>query len=135
MFMVFRSKQNEDIIPRVMRHLHLLLCDQSIPVQKRVIQAAITIYKKTLSCLCKTKNITNEMEEAWKELTNIKTEISNLIDSDNDGIRTSAVKFLECVILLQTYPDSNEKKGDFSLENVPLNLKIARRRKLEEEAL
>lgn len=51
-------------------------------------------------------------------------------------IRTQALKFLEGVILVQTYadPDSPKKPDDFSLEDVPLTLKIARRRKLEEEA-
>jgi symplekin len=47
------------------------------------------------------------------------------------------VKFLECVVLLQTYPeaDSLRRNNDFSLEDVPMALKIARRRKLEEEAM
>lgn len=117
-----------------MFNLHVLLCDASIPVQKRVIQTAITIYRRTLSWLCKATNTTEEMEEAWKQMTSIKMEICNMIDSDNDGIRTSAVKFLECVVLLQTYPDPNKKDNDFSLEDIPLTLKIARRRKLEEEA-
>lgn len=51
-------------------------------------------------------------------------------------IRTQAVKFLEGVVLLQTYPDPDipRKPDDFSLEDIPLTLKIARRRKLEEEA-
>jgi symplekin len=52
------------------------------------------------------------------------------------SIRTQALKFLEGVVLIQTYPDpdSPKKPDDFSLEDVPLTLKIARRRKLEEEA-
>lgn len=43
---------------------------------------------------------------------------------------------MESVILLQTYPgpDSLRRDNDFSLEDIPLTLKIARRRKLEEEA-
>jgi len=51
-------------------------------------------------------------------------------------IRTQAVKFLEGVVLIQTYPDPDcpKKPDDFSLEDIPLTLKIARRRKLEEEA-
>lgn len=113
----------------------MLLVDSSIPVQKRVIQAAITIYRKMLSWICRVSNISEEMEKAWKDLTLIKSEIVNLIDSDNDGVRTSAVKFLECVVLLQSYPDpADTKSSDFSLEDVPLTLKIARRRKLEEES-
>lgn len=114
----------------------MLLCDESIPVQKRVIQATITIYRRMLSWLCKAPNVTKEMEDAWNQLNSIKMEIVNMIDSDNDGIRTSSVKYLECVVLLQSYPDPNERKppNDFSLDDVPLTLKVARRRKLEEEA-
>lgn len=69
------------------------------------------------------------------QIANMKLEIMNMIDSDNDGIRTSSVKFLETVVLLQSYPDSSEPKkaNDFSLDDIPLTLKIARRRKLEEE--
>lgn len=46
------------------------------------------------------------------------------------------MKFLETVILLQTYPESEsfQRKDDFSLQDVPMTLKFARRRKLEEEA-
>ncbi|CAH1966093.1 unnamed protein product [Acanthoscelides obtectus] len=119
-----------------MMPLHMLLCDESIPVQKRVIQAAIGIYRRTLSWLCKAPTCTEDMEQAWKQLSTIKLEIANMIDSDNDGIRTSSVKFLECVVLLQTYPDETENKrsNDFSLDDVPLTLKVARRRRLEEEA-
>lgn len=114
----------------------MLLCDENIAVQKRVIQSTITIYKRMLMLICKVSNVTQEMEHAWSQLTAIKMEIAHMIDSDNDGVRTSAVKFLENVILLQSYPDPNENKSsnDFSLDDVPLTLKIARRRKLEEEA-
>ncbi|KAG5864258.1 hypothetical protein JTB14_019630 [Gonioctena quinquepunctata] len=129
-------KVRESYIPKVMLHLHMLLCDESVAVQKRVIQAAITIYRRTLAWLCKASTTTDEMEEAWKQLSAIKLEIANMIDSDNDGIRTSSVKFLECVVLLQTYPDETENRraNDFSLDDVPLTLKVARRRRLEEEA-
>lgn len=60
-----------------------------------------------------------------------------MIDHDNDGIRTNAIKFLEGVVILQTYPDedSMKRENDFSLEDIPLTLKIIRRRKLEDEAI
>lgn len=129
------SKMNETYLTKIMLHLHILLCDESIVVQKRVIQGTITIYKRMLTWICKVPNITQEIELAWSQLTSIKMEIVNMIDSDNDGIRTSAVKFLENVILLQSYPDPNDNKStEFTLEEVPLTLKIVRRRKLEEEA-
>lgn len=114
-----------------------LLSDESIPVQKRVIQAAITIYKKMLSWLCRASTVSEEMERAWNEICMMKAKIAEMMDSDNDGVRTSSVKFLEGVVLLQSYPDPNDTRttsSDFSLEEVPLTIKIIRRRKLEEEA-
>lgn len=59
-----------------------------------------------------------------------------MIDHDNDGIRTIAIKFLEGVVILQTHheEDSMKRENDFSLDDIPLTLKIARRRKLEDEA-
>lgn len=41
------------------------------------------------------------------------------------------------LVLLQTYPEAEsiKRNNDFSLEDVPLTLKVARRRKLEEEAM
>lgn len=132
----FCSKKNEEIIPQVMLNLHMLLCDEAVQVQKRVIKASGFIYRIMLMWLCRASMITEAMEQAWNQLNQIKVEIVNMIDSDNDGVRTHSIKFLEGVIMLQTYPDSGvtRKTNDFSLEDVPLTLKIARRRKLEEEA-
>lgn len=60
-----------------------------------------------------------------------------MIDSDNEGIRTNSIKFLEGIIILQTYTDDNvaKKEGDFSLNNIPFTLKFAKRRNLEEESM
>lgn len=51
-------------------------------------------------------------------------------------VRTQAIKFLESMILIQTYTESDsiQRQGDFSLDQVPLTLKVTRPRKLEEEA-
>ncbi|GLV37947.1 Symplekin [Carabus blaptoides fortunei] len=129
-------KQDEKLIPKVVVNLHLLLCDESVQVQKRVIQASSSVYKNMIIWLSKAQVISDEIEQAWDVLNHIKVEIVNMIDSDNDGVRTHSIKFLESVVLLQTYPElgAPRKEGDFSLEDIPLTLKIARRRKLEEEA-
>lgn len=53
------------------------------------------------------------------------------------SVRTQAVKYLETVILLQTYTeeDSLKKPNEFSLDDVPMALKVAKRRRLEDEAV
>lgn len=55
-----------------------------------------------------------------------------MIDSDNEGIRTHSIKFLEEVVLLQTPSDG---AGDeFSLDTLPANMTFINRRSLEEES-
>ena len=121
---------------KIMPSLQMLLCDDSIAVQKRVCQSLTHLYKTALSWLSGAQEITQEIEETWKTLCHMKSRVAEMIDHDNDGVRTLAVKFYEMLIVSQTYPehDSIQKEGEFSLDSVPLNLVVARPRKLEEEA-
>ncbi|XP_015610116.1 symplekin [Cephus cinctus] len=129
------AKQPE-VIPRMVQTLSRLVSDDAPLVAKRALRASGRILRSTLKWVASATLVTPEMETAWTQLSSLKVQIINMIDSDNDGIRTQAVKFLEGVVLIQTYPDPDapRKLEDFSLEDVPLTLKIARRRKLEEEA-
>ncbi|XP_043283816.1 symplekin [Venturia canescens] len=125
-----------ETIPGMVQTLSRLVADDAPVVAKRALRASGRIIRSALKWIASVPLVTTEMETSWTQLSNLKVQIINMIDSDNDGIRTQAVKFLEGVVLLQTYPDADtpKKPDDFSLEDVPLTLKIARRRKLEEEA-
>lgn len=125
-------------LPRVTNLLLTLLRDASPIVQKRVIQAVGIIYKIALKWICTTTDeITDSVEAAWDHLGNMKAQIVDMIDHDNDGIRTNAIKCLEGIIILQTYPDEDSmKRGeDFSLDDIPMTLKLVKRRKMEDEAM
>lgn len=52
------------------------------------------------------------------------------------SIRTQVIKFMETVILVQTYKGDGgvHCETDMSLEDIPLTLKVTRRRRLEDEA-
>ncbi|XP_054261874.1 symplekin-like [Macrosteles quadrilineatus] len=131
------SKKDSDLLPRVLPSLQMLLADSSAQVQKRVIQAFNIVYRNVLAWVAKATTVSDDMNLVWSIQSNIKKMIIDMVDSENDGIRTHSVKFLETLVLLQTYPeaDSLRRENDFSLEDIPMGLKIARRRKLEEEAL
>merc|ERR1719315_416128 len=94
------------------------------------------LYRSTLRFLAEAKVVSESMEAAWGLMCNMKEIIVELLDSDNDGMRTMTVKFMEMVVLIQTHrePTSVVKDGDFCLDDLPLGLKLARPRKLEEEA-
>lgn len=133
-------KTKIDYLPKVINVLVMLLRDSSPQVIKRVIQACASVYKNTLQWLCLSTDISENVEQAWTTLCLMKAQILDMIDNDNDGIRTNSVKFVEGVVIrvLQTYSyrdeDSMKRDNDFSLDDVPMTLKIARRRKLEDEA-
>lgn len=130
-------KKDPEILPLIIGNIQSLVQDTAPRVQKRVVQCVTQLYRQTLMWLSKAQTISEPMQLVWSILVNIKAFIINMVDSDNDGLRTQIVKFLEMIVLLQTYrePDSTSRTNDFSLEDVPLTLKIARRRKLEEEAM
>lgn len=90
-----------------------------------------------LQWLCTLDDISDATEISWNTLCIMKAEIFDMLDHDNDGVRTNAIKFLEGVVILQTYPDEDSMKrvNDVSLNDVPMTMKIVRRRKLEDEAI
>ncbi|XP_023219943.1 symplekin-like [Centruroides sculpturatus] len=130
-------KKDPETLPKVVANLNMMLADEAVAVQKRVIQAATQLFKVALQWLCKAKTIDDVMESTWAYMSKLKTQIIRLLESENDGIRTHAIKFIEMLVIVQTYPDADSpKKGenDIALDEVPLILKVIRPHKLEEEA-
>ena len=93
------------------------------------------LYKVALGWLCKAKTVTDNMEAVWTAVLSIKDVILNLLETDNDGMRTHAIKFMEMLVNTQTHSEGENTGKDLCLDDVPLTLKIARPRKLEEEAM
>ena len=94
------------------------------------------VYKVALGWISRAKSISENMEAVWTVVSLIKDIILTLLESENDGIRTYTVKFMEMLVVTQTHveEDSLSRANAMSLSDVPLTLKIARPRKLEEEA-
>jgi len=125
------SKVKVELLPHVINIVSMLLRDNSAQVIKRVIQACGSIYKNGLQYLCNLMEPGDSAEQAWNILSLIKAQILDMIDNENDGIRTNAIKFLEGVVVLQSFADEDSLKrdGDFSLGDVPeyflyMNIKL-----------
>ncbi|KAH8295356.1 hypothetical protein KR018_010399 [Drosophila ironensis] len=128
-------KVKVELLPHSINVVSMLLRDGSAQVIKRVIQACGSIYKNGLQYLCGLAEPGDSAEQSWNVLSLIKAQILDMIDNENDGIRTNAIKFLEGVIILQSYPDEDslQREGDFSLADVPEQCQLFRRQKLQEE--
>ncbi|GIY72451.1 symplekin [Caerostris darwini] len=121
------------ILPKVISNLKILLDDKSTKVQKKVIQTTIKLYTHAIRWLSRASVVDEVMEATWGLMTHLKHSIFALIESDNEGIRAFVVKFMECVVVTQTYHDGYSQK-DLSLDQIPLILNTFRPRKMEEEA-
>lgn len=74
--------------------------------------------------LVQSKTITELQEACWHLITRMKEEVLTQLDSENDGIRTHAIKFTESLIITLSprTPESDVPKrqeGDISLDKVP----------------
>ncbi|EEC20484.1 symplekin, putative [Ixodes scapularis] len=130
-------KKDPDVFPKVLANLRMMFRDEAVAVQKRVIQAATQLYRVALRWICQSRGVDDLMETSWEYVRNLKDDVVALLDSENDGVRTHTIKFMEMLVILQTYPDGdspNKSENDFALDDVPLSLKFIKPRKLEEEA-
>ncbi|XP_072944424.1 symplekin [Epargyreus clarus] len=126
------SKLHAEHLPKVVSHLQVLVTDTVIAVQKRAIQAASIVYQSALQWICKGGANITDMQFVWEHLTKLKLLVLNMIDNDNEGIRTHSIKFLEEVVKIQSPGEGIEE--EFSLDNIPSNLPFINRKSLEEES-
>lgn len=74
--------------------------------------------------MVRTKSVTEMQEACWNMLTQMKEDVLALLDSENDGVRTHAIKFTESLIisLSPRTSDSDVPKrqdADISLDKIP----------------
>lgn len=108
-FIEAACKKEPATFPRVIGNLKLLLADEVANVLKKTIQVSSVLYRLFLAWLANDSESTEEASVASTLLiwAQVKSYISTLIDStENDGIRTQCIKFIETVILAQTKRDA-----------------------------
>ena len=81
-------KKDPNILSRVIPNLRMMLnlLNESVDVVKRVIRAMTFLYKLCLQWLSKVKIITENMEAVWSLISEMKNDIIQMLDSDNDGL-------------------------------------------------
>ncbi len=85
----------------------------------------IQIYKSTLRYLAKTKSPIDELQEqTWYSLNDLSNHITAQLDSDNDGVRTAAIKFIEMLIIVLSAPNKDSliptiNQADISIDQIP----------------
>ncbi|KAK2512595.1 symplekin [Columba livia] len=117
-------KRDIELLLKLIANLNMLLKDENVNVVKKAILTMTQLYKVALQWMVKSKVISELQEACWELVTAMANDIILLLDSDNDGVRTHAIKFVEGLIvtLSPRVPDSDVPKrheGDISLERIP----------------
>uniref|UniRef100_A0A8C1XI81 Symplekin n=1 Tax=Cyprinus carpio TaxID=7962 RepID=A0A8C1XI81_CYPCA len=117
-------KRDCELLLRLIANLNMLMRDESVNVVKKAILTLSQLYKVALQWLVRTKSVSDMQEACWDMVTQLKEDVLALLDSDNDGVRTYAIKFTESLIITLSprTPDSDTPKkqeGDISLDKIP----------------
>ncbi|XP_032385584.1 symplekin isoform X2 [Etheostoma spectabile] len=117
-------KRDNELLLRLIANLNMLLKDESVNVVKKAILTLTQLYKVTLQWLVRSKAVSERQEACWDLVTQMKGDVLALLDSENDGVRTHAIKFTESLIITLSPRTSDSdvpkrQEGDISLGKVP----------------
>lgn len=117
-------KRDNELLLKLLGNLNMVLKDDSVNVVKKAILTLTQLYKVTLQWLLRTKSISDVQEGCWDMVTQMKGEVLAMLDTDNDGVRTHAIKFTESLIITLSPRTSDsdvpkKQEGDVSLDKVP----------------
>uniref|UniRef100_A0AAR2JBN1 Symplekin n=1 Tax=Pygocentrus nattereri TaxID=42514 RepID=A0AAR2JBN1_PYGNA len=131
-------KRDNELLLKLIANLNMLLKDESVNVVKKAILTLTQLYKVALQWLVRSKSVSEMQEACWDMVTHMKEEVLALLDSDNDGVRTHAIKFTESLIITLSprTPDSDipkKQEGDISLDRLPKDHSYIRYDVLSEE--
>ncbi|KAM9590922.1 LOW QUALITY PROTEIN: symplekin-like [Morphnus guianensis] len=117
-------KRDIKLLLKLIANLNMLLKDENVNVVKKAILTMTQLYKVALQWMVKSKVISKLQEACWEMTAAMASNIILLLDSDNDSIRTHAIKFVEGLIITLSprMADSDVPKrheNDISLERIP----------------
>lgn len=83
-YFIFSNKEKSNVCV-TLPNLLMLIKDRSLIVQKRVVQAASNIYRSGLQWISVINLPSSDLSNVWQDLSNLKSNIINMIDNDNEG--------------------------------------------------
>ncbi|XP_075704540.1 symplekin isoform X2 [Rhinoderma darwinii] len=117
-------KLDPELLIKLIANLHMLLKDENVNVVKKSILTMTQLYKVALQWVARSRPASDRQESCWDLVTEMAADILQLLESDNDGIRTHAVKFVESLIVTLSARTADSEipkrqEGDISLEQIP----------------
>ncbi|KAL3096947.1 hypothetical protein niasHS_002663 [Heterodera schachtii] len=96
-------KKDTEVFKRAIATLNWAMVDQSsgVIVQKKVINTCSILYPVLLRWASQMRSTDMEAKNCWEAFSILKNRIMQTVDSENEGIKTMAFKFLEMLIICQ----------------------------------
>eukprot|EP01134_Creolimax_fragrantissima_P002552 CFRG2552T1 len=130
----------EEALPDTLDVLEYRLHDDALPVVKKAISCNAVLHQMTFSWMCR---ISVEKAEAsvdlWDQLVTMKDIIcERLTTTDNVGVKSTAVKFVEMIVLLYSHKSADSenrpKLNIPSVDRVPITHPVLKQDQLTAEA-
>lgn len=105
-------KKDPEIFKRAIATLSWAMTDQSngVIIQKKVINTCTQLYPVLLRWASQKRSTDLEATNCWEAFSMLKTRIMETVDSENEGIKTMAFKFLEMLIICQSFKSEFSEK-------------------------
>ncbi|XP_043918440.1 symplekin isoform X2 [Protopterus annectens] len=131
-------KRDSELLLKLIANLNMLLKDENVNVVKKSILTMTQLYRVALQWMVKSRVIGELQESCWEMVSSMASDIIGMLDSDNDGIRTHAIKFVESLIITLSprTPDSDvpkKQENEISLDKVPKDHPYIKYDQLNEE--
>lgn len=84
-YLLFFSNKDKSNVCITLPNLLMLLTDRSPIVQKKVVQAASYVYRAGLRWISAVDLPSSDLSHVWQDLSNLKSHVINMIDSDFEG--------------------------------------------------
>ena len=112
-FIEAACKHDFHFCPKAILSLNIMLNDTNIDIIKRSVQVANQFYKQLVQWTNDANNeLSDEVEKTWLMWLQIENLICNLLETtNNDGVRTHCIKFIETIVLMQTPCDKHTNAG------------------------
>lgn len=105
-FMEKSCSKDPDCFPKLILNFKIFLEDENVNVVKKCVQSLTLLYKTFLVWISKAKNIDEQMDPTWEVWKQIKGFVLDLFETtDNEGVKTQCIKFMETVVICQSKAD------------------------------
>ncbi|GMT11087.1 hypothetical protein PFISCL1PPCAC_2384, partial [Pristionchus fissidentatus] len=114
-------KKDAEVLRKAVLTISYFLMDENEGRNVQVVKKAMLTYTNIYSIALRwavSRKTDSDVEQCWDRFSALKARVMFHIDSDNEGIRTRAIKFLEMVVVAQSNKTEQSEVNSKHLMNI-----------------